>query len=100
MRLNHVFNIVHNKAPFYLGNDFTRISDHYCNTRSACSLNFRLPSIRLCQNQTFYYNAIKDWNNLPSEIKQIQNKKSFKRSVKTYLMEELKYCEESSFLYF
>ena len=75
-------------------------SQHYSNTRSANSLDFRLPSIKLCQDQTFYFNAIKDWNNLPTTIKQIRNKTSFKQSVKKHLMEDLKLCEESSFVYF
>ena len=62
MRLNHVFNIVHNTAPSYLSLNFTSTSQHYSNTRSANSLDFRLPSIKSCQDQTFYFNAIKDWN--------------------------------------
>ena len=63
MRLNHVFNIVHNThirtAPSYLSLNFTSTSQHYSNTRSANSLDFRLPSIKLCQDQTFYFNAVK-----------------------------------------
>ena len=100
MRLNHVFNIVHNTAPIYLRQNFTTISHHYCNTRSANCHNFIVPSIKQCQDKTFYYNAIKDWNGLPLNIKQIKSKTSFKHSVKKYLMEDLKRCEESSFVYF
>ena len=47
MRLNHVFNIVHNTAPSYLSLNFTSTSQHYSNTRSANSLDFRLPSIQI-----------------------------------------------------
>ena len=100
MRLNHVFNIVHDTAPTYLRQNFTTISHHYCNTRSANCHNFILPSIRQCQDKTFYYNAIKDWNDLPLNIKQIKSKTSFKLAVKKHLMEDLKRCEESSFVYF
>ena len=85
MRLNHVFNIVHNTAPSYLSLNFTSTSQHYSNTRSANSLDF---------------NAIKDWNNLPTTIKQIRNKTHFKQSVKKHLIEDLKLCEEISFAYF
>ena len=100
MRLNHVFNIVHKKAPGYLEMHFTALCDHYTKTRSSKNLNFKIPSIKLCQDQTFYYNAIKDWNNLPTYIKKLENKKSFKYHVKKHLMENLKNCEESSFFYF
>ena len=100
MRLNHVFNIVHNTAPSYLSLNFTNTRQHYSNTMSANSLDLRLPSIKLCQDQTFYFNAIMDWNNLPTTIKQIRNRTSFKQSVKKHLMEDLKLCEESSFVYF
>ena len=31
-------------------------------------MNFTIPYIKSCQDQTFYYNAIKDWNALPSSI--------------------------------
>ena len=100
LRLNHVFNIVNNKAPMYLRSNFTYVSDHYCNTRSADRLDFKIPSIKLCQDQTFYYNAIRDWNNLPLFIKQMKNKTSFKHSLKNHLMDDLKCCEKSSFVYY
>ena len=97
MRLNHVFNIVHNTAPSYLSLNFTSTSQHYSNIRSANILDFRLPSIKLCQDQTLYFNVIKDWNNLPTTIKQIRNRTSFKQSENKHLMGDLKLCEESSF---
>ena len=78
MRLNHVFNIVHNTSPIYLRQNFTTISHHYCNTSSANCHTFILPLIKQCQDKTFYYNAIKDWNDFPLNIKQIKSKTSFK----------------------
>ena len=100
MRLNHVFNIVHDTAPIYLRKNFTTISHHYSNTSSANCHNFILPSIKQCQDKTFYYNANKDWNDLPLNIKQIKSKTSFILAVMNHLMEDLKRCEESSFVYF
>ena len=88
--------IIQCTAPSYLSLNFTSTSQHYSNIRSANSLDFRLPSIKLCQDQTFYFNVIKDWNNLPTTIKQIRNRTSFKQSENKHL----KLCEESSFVYF
>ena len=99
MRLNHVFNIVHDNAPLYMKNSFTLVSSSYRNTRSVDNMNFTIPYIKSCQDQTFYYNAIKDWNTLPSSIKQLDNKCSFKRSVKNHLMDSLRQHEESSYVY-
>ena len=86
MSMNHVFNIVHNATPLYLRQNFTSISHHYCITRSANCHNFILSSIKQCQDKTFYYNAIKDWNGVPLNIKQIKSKTSFKLSVKKRLI--------------
>ena len=86
MRLNHVFHLVHDNAPLYMKNSFTLVSSSYRNTRSVDNMNFTIPYIKSCQDQTFYYNAIKDWNSLPSSIKQLDNKYSFfKISVKNIL---------------
>ena len=62
-------------------------------------MNFTIPYIKSCQDQTFYYNAIKDWNALPSCIKQLNNKYSFKTNVKQHLMDSLRQHEESSYVY-
>ena len=35
----------------------------------------------------FHNNAIKDWNNLPSNIKEIKSENSFKEKVKKHLIE-------------
>ena len=99
MRLNHVFNIVHDKAPLYMKNSFTLVSSSHHNTRSVGNMNFTIPYIKSCQDQTFYYNAIKDWNALPSSIKQLNNKYSFKTNVKQHLMDSLRQHEESSYVY-
>ena len=62
-----------------------KVSSSYLNTRSVGNMNFTIPYIKSCQDQTFYYNAIKDWNALPSCIKQLNNKYSFKTNVNNIL---------------
>ena len=43
MRLNHVFNILHDNAPIYMKNSFTLVSSSYLNTRSVGNMNFTTP---------------------------------------------------------
>jgi hypothetical protein len=33
----------------------------------------------------FFYNAIKDWNALPSEVKEVDTKQRFKNAVQLFL---------------
>ena len=40
--------------------------------------NFHVPCADSYIKKTFYYNAIKDWNSLPINIKNIENKNMFK----------------------
>ena len=74
LRLNLVHKIFHNKIiPAYLTENFRKISDlHYHSTRHS-EHNFYIPSVVNQQSQTFYYNAIKDWNALPSSLKGVNN---------------------------
>ena len=39
---------------------------------------------------SFFVNAIKDWNNLPENVKVERGKNNFKKSVKTHLFDEAK----------
>ena len=83
LRLNHVFDIFKDRAPSYLRENFilkTSISTRH--TRSSANLDFVVPLIKTCQSGTFYYNAIKDWNELPKEVKVVKSKDAFKKSVK------------------
>ena len=55
-------------------------------TRSSSNLDFVVPFIKTCQSGTFYYNGIKDWNDLPKEVKVVKSKDVFKKSVKKLLL--------------
>ena len=59
LRLNHVFNIYHGKAPSYLLTNFTlRSISSVRSTRSAVNIDFTIPRIKGCEEGTFYYNSI------------------------------------------
>ncbi len=40
---------------------------------------FIIPQIKGAEGNTFYYNAIKDWNSLPEDLKSCENIASFKK---------------------
>ena len=89
LRLNHVFDIFNEVGPDYLSSNFTRVSNvHQYSTRNSAQ-NFRVPKSTTIISGSFYYNAIQDWANLPSAIKSISDKPSFKKSVKTHLFNQI-----------
>ena len=90
LRLNHVHNIVHNRAPNYLYHNFVSVNEHHnYNTRSR-AYNMTQP-VAIGKNAgSFYINAVKDWNGLPNNIKGIENKGAFKNAVKIHLLNEAK----------
>jgi hypothetical protein len=55
------------------------------NTRSATNKNFVIPKIIGNESSCFFYNAIKDWNALPVETKELPTKCSLKKTVKSFL---------------
>ena len=79
LRLNHVYNIVQGLAANYLQENFILVSSTIIySTRSSSNRNFIIPQISTYEAGTFYYYAIKDWNGLPVNIKEITNIDTFK----------------------
>ena len=68
--------------------------------QSSSNRNFIVPQISTYEAGTFYYSAIKDWNGLPVNIKEIPNKDNFKDALKQFLKQQSRDCEEDSFVYF
>ena len=89
LRLNHVYNIFYDTCPNYMKDNFIKVSSlHHYNTRGS-ELNFQVPKIKTPTSISFYYNAIKDWNKLPENIKAITLKSTFKKDAKTHLMNHM-----------
>jgi len=86
LRLNHVFEIVKDKCPSYLKENFVYVKDTHSYSTRANTYNFRVPICYGKGNVTFYYCAISDWNALPDTIKKIDNKHQFKLAVKNHLL--------------
>ena len=62
-------------------------------------MNFQLPSVNSHTKSSFYFNAIKDWNMLPLEVKEHRNRNSFKDAVKAHLTERARSRELDEFLH-
>ena len=84
-RMAHLFRIRHKLAPSYLLPNFKLISvAHTYNTRGS-SNNFHLSRELSLFPNGFAFTAIKQWNELPEEIKSIFEFRVFKRRLKQYL---------------
>jgi hypothetical protein len=81
LRINHVFNIYHGRAPEYLCEN---VNINQGNTRGASNSNFITPNANLCSTNSFSYNTIRDRNSLSIYIKNVNNKEAFKNAVKEF----------------
>lgn len=89
LRLNHVFNIFYDTCPNYMKDNFIKLSSlHRYNTRGS-DFNFQVPKIKTPSSGSFYFNAIKDWNRLPDNVKSISLKSTFKKDAKTHLLNHM-----------
>ena len=87
-KICHVFRIRAGLAPDYLSTNFTPVSDtHGHNTRGS-SLNYTIPSALSHCPTSFGVTAIKEWNLLPSELKDVRSFPAFRSKVKQWLSSE------------
>ena len=89
--LNLMFNIFNNVAPSYMC-DINRIS-HRHNTRQTDSA-YVVPRVKGQGSKSFKGNGSKLWNELPTNVKQVQQKVPFKKECKALLMTRMKEKEE------
>ena len=80
------YKCLNNLAPSYLANKFTKRSDiHDCQTRNNHCLN--IPSYKTTAGQrTFHYRAVKIWNGIDDELKEISELKVFKEKLKEHFL--------------
>ena len=94
LRLNHVFKIVNNKCPLYMNENFTYVKDVHSYSTRANMYNFSVPKCYGKENMTFFYCAIKDWNDLPNHIKNINNHIGFNGDLLYNIPEDMKYFKK------
>ena len=90
LRLNHVYNIAHGNAPHYMCHNFILVNQTHSNNTRPSHHNFVQPRIKGKEDGSFFVNAIKDWNNLPENVKVKRGKINFKKFVKTHVLTEAK----------
>ena len=87
MSLNLMFNIFNNVAPSYMC-DINRIS-HRHHTRQSDSA-FVVPGVKGQGSKSFKFNGSKLWNELPTNLKHVQQNNRFKKECKALLMTRMK----------
>ena len=101
LKLGHVFKIRNGTSPYYMTAHFQKLNeiDNRIVTR-ATAYNFYTP--RACNQgtNTFFYTSIKDWNELPNNVKMIDNEKAFKVKLKQALLDNAKKIEDDPFIYY
>ena len=96
LRLSHV----HKIGPSYLSEQFIKVSDvHHHFTRGSTE-NFIVPSVNGVAATTFYYSGVKDWNSLPSDVKQKCTFNGFKSAARQYLRSQLQLMESDTYVYY
>ena len=98
IKLNHVYNIFNGSSPPYFTHNFTRSSRSHTHHKKSSSFNFFIPRVRGIASKSFYYNAILDWNALPSHIQTISSKLEFKKAVKKHMAEVALRQESAEFV--
>ena len=101
LKLGHVFKIRNKTSPHYMNTHFQMLNqiEGRIETR-ATAHNFFIPRVYNQGTKTFFYTSIKDWNDLPNDIKCIENEKNFKEKLKQTLVAEARKQDHDPFFYF
>ena len=77
--------IINGIGPSYLSEKIIKVSDVHRHFTRGSIENFIVPSFNGVTATTFYYSGIKDWNSLPSDVKQKCTFNGFKSATRQYL---------------
>ena len=84
-----MFTDIHKPSSYFHSKITDLLPSHPHTTRHSSQFNFNLPDINLTQfKASFLYNGIKNWNTLPSYIKNIENKSKLKKTLKLHLINQ------------
>ena len=87
-RMSHLFRIRHKLAPGYLLHNFKSISDAHTHNTRGSSFNYVLSCELSLSPTSFSFLAIKQWNELPNDIKSISEFRVFKRKLKDFFISQ------------
>ena len=85
-KMMHLFRIRHKLAPAYLMSNFKAVSTAHSHDTRGSHLNFVLPHYLSKSPNSFSFTAIKHWNALPNDLKEINIFRVFKQRLKSYLL--------------
>ena len=87
-RMSHLFRIRHKLAPSYLLQNFKSISDAHTHNTRGSNVNYVLSRELSLSPTSFSFLAIKQWNELPNDIKSIREFRVFKRKLKEFFISQ------------
>ncbi len=87
LRLNNAHKIFYNQAPGYIQENFVKTRNRLQQHTRSSQWNFDVLNVKGNESYTFYFNAIKDWNSLPNNMKSCGIIHTYKNGVKRYLLQ-------------
>ena len=84
-KLCHLYKVKMGLAPGYLSRDFVRTRDTHSHSTRGSDFNYSADSHKFPTN-TFHYTVIREWNQLPDELKEARSLVSFKRDLKRHFL--------------
>lgn len=98
LKLNQMFKVKSGTAPVYLCNSFSMNRSTH-NTRNSVE-SYMIPHVNSFGRSSFMFTASKLWNNLPANVKMINSKPMFKKSVKELMFQNTISAESQEFMYY
>ena len=100
LKLSHVFKVKNGLCPEYMKDNFNLTRDIQRVYTRASRDNFFLPRVINQGVHTFYFTAVKEWNLLPTRIKELTNIDRFKISLKAHILSQLVNKERSPYIFY
>ena len=98
LKMNHVFKIKKQTCPSYMLSNFNRLNENRNRmTTRASATDFFVPRVSGQGANTFFFTAIKEWNSLSTDLKNINCEKRFKEKLKQELIEVAKRKDNDEF---
>ena len=87
-KMVHMFKVFSNQAPHYISDGFNRVANVHNHATRHSNLNFHVTKSDSlgAMSKSFRYSAVKEWNDLPSSIKNSLTERNFKAALKSHLL--------------
>ena len=97
LTVSSMYNVYYNCAPSYMSQPNRLSNQHNYGTRNV-SWNFSTQNVKSDSHNSFKFNGIKMWNNLPEMIQSCITKNLLKTKCKKHLLKEMKDEEDCEFV--